>query len=216
MLKLTFLPILCLFVIWSVIFYYFSSSLFAYLFSFVDVAFVSSWLSWLEYILDWFFKIAIFLLMCVSFFVFILLSNLIICSFLSPLVVKYIKDKHYRDMELFDDSSFLSIFSLLKLYISYLFMLLVCIPIYFIPVLGVCVLLFINYFFFVKCIVFDVGSLIFGISSLKQIESNNKSSIRILGGLLYGISFIPFLNFIVPFFSLIAFSHLLFAKKLQG
>lgn len=216
MLKLTFLPIVCLFVFWAVIFYYFSYDLFVYLFSFVDVSFTSSWLTWLEYVLDWLSKVAIFLLLFVLFFVFILFSNLIVCSFLAPLVVKHTKDKHYGSIELLEDSNLVSIFSLLKIYVLYLFVLLVCIPIYFIPVLGACVLLFINYWFFTKCVVFDVGSIIVGVSNLKQIESNNKRDIRILGGLLYGASLIPFLNFVVPFFSLIVFSHLIFTKKSQG
>lgn len=212
-LRFVFLPIIFAFIAWTIIFYYFASDLFLYFFSFVDVSFENSFLIWLEWIVDWMGKISIFLFVFILFFILILFTNLVICSFLSPLLVRHVMMKHYPESSIKEDTSFRVTFELLKIYFVYFIALTLCAPVYFIPIAGSIVLLLINYIFFVKSILFDVGSMVLPINELKQFRQTHKKDIRNLGVFIYLLGLMPIVNFIIPFFALIAFSHLFFSRK---
>ena len=139
MLKLAILPLVISLLFWAIIFYFFGDNLFLELYDFIrpDLAIETSWLSWIQSLLDFIIKATLFIVLFVSFLVLSLLSNLIICSFLTPLVVNFIHKRHYQNIQIAPDTSlFSSILSLVWIYLVYGFFLLILIPFYFIPFVG--------------------------------------------------------------------------------
>ena len=218
MLKLAILPLVISLLFWTIIFYFFGDNLFLELYDFIrpDLAIETSWLSWIQSLLDFIIKATLFIVLFVSFLVLSLLSNLIICSFLTPLVVNFIHKRHYQNIQIAPDTSlFSSILSLVWIYLVYGFFLLILIPFYFIPFVGTLFVLLPNYWLFSKTLSQDVGENIFKKTEFKTIKKTYKTSIRGLILPLYGLSLIPFLNFFIPFFALAALTHLFFTIK-QG
>lgn len=218
MLKLAILPLVISLLFWAIIFYFFGDNLFLELYDFIrpDLAIETSWLSWIQSLLDFIIKATLFIVLFVSFLVLSLLSNLIICSFLTPLVVNFIHKRHYQNIQIAPDTSlFSSILSLVWIYLAYGFFLLILIPFYFIPFVGTLFVLLPNYWLFSKTLSQDVGENIFKKTEFKTIKKTYKTSIRSLILPLYGLSLIPFLNFFIPFFALAALTHLFFTIK-QG
>ncbi|MDE5603127.1 MAG: EI24 domain-containing protein, partial [Helicobacter sp.] len=142
------------------------------------------------------------------------LSNLIICSFLTPFIINFIHDKYYPTKAINSDSSFLQTFlTLIKIYLLYLLVLCLLIPFYFIPFIGSLLVLAPNYWLFSKTLVLDVGESIFSKETLKVIQKERKQEIRAIIIPLFGLNLFPLLNFFIPFFALIALAHLFFTLK---
>ncbi len=215
-LKLAFLPLVFSLLFWGVIFYFFGGNWFLDLYSFIrpDLSIKTSWLSWIQSLLDYTIKSTLFVFLAILFLVLTLISNLIICSFLTPFVINFIHKKHYSNLSIQADTSLISsIFSLIFTYLFYALFLILLIPFYFIPFIGTLLILLPNYWLFSKTLISDVGENIFSQKEFKEIKKNHKTPIRNLILSLYGLSLIPFLNFFIPLFSLIALSHLFFHIK---
>lgn len=212
-LKLVFLPLLFSILFWGAIFYFFGGVAFDWLYSFVDLDFSFSLkiLLWIQSGLNFIIKLSLIALFVVAFYVFVMLSNLAFCGFLTPFVVSYVHKTHYEANPLFDDFGIVHIlFFLLKTYLLYFLFLLLLLPFYFIPFLGALLILFLNYWLFYKTLAMDAGERIFTKEKFRGALMLYKNKIRGVVLPLYGLSLIPILNFFIPFYALIVLVHLFF------
>lgn len=215
-LRLIFLPLVLVLVFWGIIFYFFIGDTFSSLYSLIrpDLSISNNWFSWIQNLLDSLLKITLFLFLSIMFLALSLLSNLILCSFLTPFIIGFIHNKHYPTKTINSNSSLLQTsLTLLKIYFLYLLMLCLLIPLYFVPFIGSLVILIPNYWLFSKTLVLDAGESILDKNALKEIQKTHKQEIRSIVIPLFALSLLPLLNFFTPFFALIALAHLLFTLK---
>ncbi len=215
-LRLIFLPLVLVLVFWGIIFYFFIGDTFSSLYSLIrpDLSISSNWFSWIQNLLDSLLKITLFLFLSIMFLALTLLSNLILCSFLTPFIIGFIHNKHYPTKTINSNSSLLQTsLTLLKIYFLYLLMLCLLIPLYFVPFIGSLVILIPNYWLFSKTLVLDAGESILDKNTLKEIQKTHKQEIRSIVIPLFTLSLLPLLTFLPPFFALIALAHLLFILK---
>ncbi|MDE5592015.1 MAG: EI24 domain-containing protein [Helicobacter sp.] len=210
-----FLPPLFILVFWGIIFYIFAGSLFDHLYIFFrpDSLFSIRWLQWIEPFFDTLIKGAIFLFLTTIFLSLTLLSNLIICIFLTSSITNFIHKTYYPSKTLHNPSFFSSTFSFLKTYSIYFLSILIFAPFYFIPFLGVLIILTLNYWLFSKNLILDSAENIFTKKELQEFQKENSATIKIITIPLYGLSLIPFLNFFASIFGIIALVHLFFTLK---
>ncbi|CAM2941274.1 EI24 domain-containing protein [Helicobacter burdigaliensis] len=219
MLKLSFLPLVLSFLFWAVIFYFFAPSIFGSLFemSKVELMLENGFFSWIQDVLDFVIKVTLFILFVIVFFLLSMLSNLVICAFLAEKVVKFVHRTYYSNLAMEGNQSIFGVvFFLFKAYLLYFFILVLLIPLYFIPFVGAFVMLFPSYWIFKKTLIADVGDMIFEKNSLKKAQEENKKELRKLAISLYALSLIPFLNFFIPFYALLGLSHFFFDVKNKG
>lgn len=216
LLSLTFLPLFFAFIFWSVILYAFGSDWYAMLYHHLhwDLNLSITWLMWIQSSLDYIIKTTIFVFLAFCFLVFSLLLTLIICSFLAPFVVNFVRNKHYPNCTLEGNTNLISsLLSLLGIYLLYLLFLVFLLPLYFVPFIGSFVILLPNFWLFSKTLVADVGEGIFEKNQLKQVKLEQKGKIRSVTLPLYGLSLIPILGFFAPVFALTTLAHLFLNLK---
>lgn len=216
LLGLTFLPLLFALIFLGTILYLFGSTWQEKLYGLLhwDLNLTISWLTWIQSSLDYIIKTTIVVFLAFVFLVLSLLLTLIICSFLAPFVVNFVRNKHYPTTSLDGDTSTIaSILSLIGVYLLYLFFLILLLPFYFIPFVGSFVILLPNFWLFSKTLVADVGEGIFNKNTLKHIKQEQKGRIRSVTLPLYGLSLIPIIGFFAPVFALTTLSHLFLSLK---
>lgn len=216
LLGLTFLPLLIALAFWGAILYFFGSDWYAMLYHYfyLDLNISIVWLAWIQNSLDYIIKTTIFVFLAFAFLVLSLLLTLIICSFLAPFVVNFVRNQHYPTASLDGNTNtIISLLSLFGIYLLYFLFLVLLLPFYFVPFVGSFVILLPNFWLFSKTLVADVGEGIFEKHELKRIKSEQKSQIRNVTLPLYGLSLIPIVGFFVPVFALTTLTHLFFHLK---
>ncbi len=216
LLGLTFLPLFFALIFWGAILYFFGQDWYAMLYQslHLDLNLSITWLTWIQSSLDYIIKTTIFIFLAFAFLVLSLLLTLIICSFLAPFVVNFVRNKHYPVAVLDGNTNtIVSLLSLTGVYLLYLFFLILLLPFYFVPFVGSFVVLLPNFWLFSKTLIADVGEGIFAKNELKRIKVEQKNKIRSVILPLYGLSLIPILGFFVPVFALTTLAHLFFNLK---
>ncbi|MBL0708956.1 MAG: EI24 domain-containing protein [Sulfurimonas sp.] len=158
--------------------------------------------------------IATFLIYAVGSFAVLYISifiAVIVVGFLTPLVLKELQHRHYRDVEIIGYSNiFESLFLVVKWALVMLLLFIVLIPFYFIPLVNVVAFNLPLYYFFHKMMIFDIASNICTREESKQIKFMNASSLRLKTLGLYLISLIPFIIFFGAIFYAIYLGHTYF------
>ncbi len=164
---------------------------------------VTSWLAtFLIYVIGG------FLTVYVSIFV-----AIIIIGFLTPLILKELRFRHYIDVDMIGYSNPLSaIFLALKWAAAMILLFLLLIPFYFIPLVNIVAINIPLYYFFHKMLTFDVSSSICTKKEAKQIAFFNKNNIRVKTLLLYLVSLVPFAIFFGAIFFVIYLGHTYFLE----
>ena len=142
----------------------------------------------------------------------------IVIGFLTPLVIKELQARRYKDVELIGYSNVLaSVLSMLKWAFVMLLLFFLLIPLYFIPLVNIIAFNLPIYYFFHKMLLYDVSSNICTKDEAKQINYMNKNNLRIKTLLLYMISLIPFAIFFGAVFYVIYLgnTYLLEVRKLR-
>ncbi len=160
--------------------------------------------------------IATFLIYAIGSFAVLYLSifiAVIVIGFLTPLVLKELQSRHYRDIEMIGYSNiFESIFLVLKWAIIMLLLFIILIPFYFIPLVNIVAFNLPLYYFFHKMITFDIASNICTKEESKQIKYFNGNKIRFKTLVLYLLSLIPFVIFFGAIFYVIYLGHTYFLE----
>ena len=143
----------------------------------------------------------------------------IILGFLTPMILKELQKRHYKDIEMIGFSNlFESIFLMFKWVLVMILLFFLLIPLYFIPLVNIIAFNLPLYYFFHKMINYDISSNICSRDEEKQIRFFNKNMLRVKTLLLYLISLIPFAIFFGAVFYVIYLGHTYFneVKKLRG
>lgn len=218
LLGLAFLPLLLAFVLLCGILYVFGADWYAALYATlrIDFNFSSEWLTWVQLLFDYVIKTSVIVLFVFGVFVGSLLISLLVCAFVTPYVVRYIRDLHYQGCSIDGNMSLVvSLLWLVGVYLCYGLFLLVLLPFYFVPFVGGFVMLIPSYWLFSKTMTADVGTTIFKKDAFKVVRVAQKGKIRSAILPLFGISLIPVLGFFSPVYALSVLTHLFFDIKLK-
>jgi hypothetical protein len=142
----------------------------------------------------------------------------IVIGFLTPVVLKELQKRHYKDVEMIGYSNVASSMLLVvKWTFAMIGLFIVLIPFYFIPVLNIIAFNLPLYYFFHKMLTFDVSSNISTKEEFKKIMYMNKNTMRLKTLLLYLISLVPFAIFFGAIFYVIYLgnSYFLEVRKIR-
>ena len=142
----------------------------------------------------------------------------IVIGFLTPLILKELQKRHYPDIELKGHSNIFEYFLLLMKWIFVMvFLFILFIPLYFIPVLNVIAFNFPLYYFFHKMMTYDIASEICTREEDIKIRFFYASTLRLKTLGLYLTSLIPFVVFFASVFYVIYLgnSYFLEVRKLR-
>ena len=137
----------------------------------------------------------------------------IVIGFLTPYVLKELRNRHYSDIELIGHSSLLgSIFLVIKWAFTMLLLFFLLIPFYFIPLLNIIAFNIPLYYFFHKMMIFDVSSNIATQEEDKKIRYFSSNKLRAKTLVLYLVSLVPFAIFFGAIFYIIYLGHTYFLE----
>ncbi len=145
--------------------------------------------------------------------------TLIIIGFLTPMILNIVHKRHYSHLQINGFGNLMSpLWVLLKSVIVMIFLFIVLIPAYFIPVVNLLAINFPFYYFFHKMLTFDVASTILTEEEYKTIHKKSANSFRFRTMFLYFISMIPSLTLFSAVFFVIYLGHAYFQEliKLDG
>ncbi|WP_121021080.1 EI24 domain-containing protein [Helicobacter vulpis] len=211
-------PVLIGLLFWSVLLFYFGDNLVRILEGFLPT-------SWYRYAHSGgfmpafflvFFKCFVYILLGLFVLILSLIGNVLVAIFYTPIVVAHVHKKDYPHLPLegFGDISFCLQHFLKQL--AYLCMfLLVCSPLYFIPVIGVFVSLIPHYFFFKNTLCFDIATSIFNQERYTEILKDRKISLHKVAILSYLFSLIPVFNFFATLLQTIILTRYFLEIKAQ-
>jgi hypothetical protein len=141
-------------------------------------------------------------------FIIAIFAALLIIGFLTPAILKEVQRRHYRDVRLEGHGNVLSLVwnSIKYLFITAL-LLLVLMPLYFIPVLNIVAINIPFYYLFHKFYMLDVTSESLSLEKYRQLMFYRGNATRLSTLILYLISLVPFAALITPVFNVIVLSH---------
>lgn len=167
-------------------------------------------------IMRWIIEKVLFLV--AGYFILILsvLIAVFIIGFFTPLVVRKLKSRHYPPFEIKGHGNLFSVsWYTLKSLLIMLFLYLLLIPFYFIPVLNIIAFNLPAYYFFHKMLVFDVGSTINTKAEYLRIMALAGNQIRLRTFLIYLLTLVPFVGIFFPLLFVIYLSHIFINETLE-
>ena len=172
-----------------------------------------------HFLTAWIFSIFFYIIGGMIVLVISIIIAIIVISFLTPLILRDLQQKHYPDVQMRGEDTILSaLWHIVTSFILSLLMFILFIPFYFIPLLNIIMLNLPMYYLFHSILTYDVSSNIVTPNENKQILyfSGNKIKMRTL--LLYIISLIPFAILFAGVFYVIFLGHTYFieAKQLRN
>jgi hypothetical protein len=149
-----------------------------------------------------------FLVLYVSIF-----ATIIVIGFMTPLVLKELQHRHYQDVEIIGHSNLAgALLNVVKWAAIMVFLFIIMVPLYFIPVIGLIAFNFPMYYFFHKMMTYDVSSTLCTKEEDKQIKYYHKTTLRLKTLALYLISLIPFAIFFTAIYFVIYIGHSYFLE----
>ncbi|SKB72078.1 EI24 domain-containing protein [Malaciobacter marinus] len=134
--------------------------------------------------------------------------TLAIIGFLTPFILKALHKRHYSDLKMDGHGTILTpLFVLAKSTFMMIFLFILFIPLYFIPLVNVIAFNIPFYYFFHKLLNHDVASTILSDEDYFLIHKKEKNSFRIRTFLLYMLSMIPFITLFSAVFFIIYLGH---------
>jgi hypothetical protein len=159
-------------------------------------------------------SIFIYLLIFVFFLIAVIATNAIVAGFYAPFVISYLHKKYYSDVEI---SGFGSLTEITIYFVKtlglFLFLLLLAIPLYFIPMVGFLVPILIFFWFYKKNIIFDVGTTMLSQSEYKELTYHHRHRINVVSFATYLVGYVPVVNLFAAILQLLAISHMFFHLK---
>jgi len=154
------------------------------------------------------YTIGSFLVLYVSIF-----ATIIIIGFMTPLVLREIQRRHYQDVEIIGHSNLaMALLNVVKWVAVMIFLFIVMVPLYFIPVVGLLAFNLPMYYFFHKMMTYDVSSTICTKEEDKKIKYFHSTTLRLKTLALYLISLIPFAIFFTAIYFVIYLGHSYFME----
>lgn len=236
------LPVLCSYLLWGGLFVAYWEELLVYFKDLLSISVAQdSWFYWAKTLLDWVVSGALFVVLFLFFWGFAFGTNLLICAVISPFVVDYVAKKHFNleDISLLPDSapslsyavknkgvvlgsahwlgySVKVLLQTLKFIGLYFLWLIVLLPCYFIPFIGVVIFMLPSFWLFYQQMRWDIASIVWNNkNSIKVALAPYKKEIFTTMGVLYLLGLLPIIGFFIPIFSYVILTHLFLRIKLQ-
>ena len=139
--------------------------------------------------------------------------SIIIIGFLTPMILRILHKRYYSHLELHGYGTWFSpIWVLFKSSFMMMFLFVILIPVYFVPVLNIIAFSIPFYYFFHKLLNFDVSSTILSAEQYKIIYEKEANNFRLRTLFLYFISMIPFATLFTAVYYIIYLGHAYFVK----
>ena len=139
--------------------------------------------------------------------------SIIVIGFLTPMILRILHKRYYSHLKLHEYGTvFLSLWVLVKSFLMMIFLFILLIPVYFVPVLNIIAFSIPFYYFFHKLLNFDVSSTILSKEQYKIIYEKEANSFRLRTLFLYFISMIPFAMLFTAVYYIIYLGHAYFIK----
>ena len=139
--------------------------------------------------------------------------TIIIIGFLTPMILGILHKKYYSHLQLNGYGTITSsIWVLVKSAFMMILLIVLLIPVYFVPVLNIIAFALPLYYFFHKLLNFDVSSTILSAEQYKIIYEKEGNNFRLRTLFLYFISMIPFATLFTAVYYIIYLGHAYFVK----
>lgn len=139
--------------------------------------------------------------------------SIVLIGFLTPMILRILHKRYYSHLELYGYGTLFSpLWVLFKSSLMMIFLFILLIPVYFIPVLNMIAFSIPLYYFFHKLLNFDVSSTILTKNEYEIIYKNEANSFRVRTLFLYLISMIPFATLFSAVYFIIYLGHSYFLK----
>ncbi len=139
--------------------------------------------------------------------------TIIIIGFLTPMILGILHKKYYSHLQLNGYGTITSsIWVLVKSAFMMILLIVLLIPVYFVPVLNIIAFALPLYYFFHKLLNFDVSSTILSAEQYKIIYEKEGNNFRLRTLFLYLISMIPFATLFTAVYYIIYLGHAYFVK----
>ncbi len=146
----------------------------------------------------------------------VLLFAMIITGFMTDSLVKAVHDLHYPNVAYEGHGSTLGmIWEVVKFGGWMLLLMLLTLPMLFIPLFNIVWFWLIGFLFFRFSVIADVGQIILSEQQYQQVKPITNWEITLPNAILYSLSVIPILSFFVPVLAVIATAHYGFQKRQQ-
>lgn len=151
----------------------------------------------------------------VFFVISVLLFNVFCSIFYTPYIVSYLHQQYFPHIKRESFGGILNCLrEFIKLFVIFTLIFVICIPLYFVPILGHFVLFVIGYFLFKKMIFYDITSAMMNKTDSDQLQRSFRLEHYSVGLVAYVLGFIPLVHFFVtPLQTLIITRY--FFKKLS-
>jgi len=147
-------------------------------------------------------------------FVIAIFTAILVIGFLTPAIIRELQKRHYPDIVLEGHGNVITtLFHSLKYIVVMLLLLIVLIPLYFIPLLNIIAINLPFYYLFHKFYMLDVGTTIMTREQYKQMMFFQGNNVRLNTVILYLLSMIPFAALFTPVFNVILLSHIVLRAK---
>jgi len=143
----------------------------------------------------------------------VLLFAMIIVSFMTESIVKVIHDKHYPDTPYQGHGTTLGMFwKLAKFGLLILLVLLLTLPLLFIPLINIVWFWLLGFLFFRYAIILDVGQIILPEKMFSELKGVTNWEPSTAVAILFALSVFPVMSFFAPVLAVIALSHYCFEQ----
>lgn len=167
-------------------------------------------------ITSWLVSFIVFTVGGIITFIFAMFVALIIIGFLTPFIVREVHRRHYSHLPLEHHGSIAGLLlATTKHLLIMLFLFLILMPLYFIPLVNLVAFNLPFYYFFHKMYLLDVASETTTKTHFKSIMAFHGGTLRMTTFTLYVVSLIPFAAYVTPVFNVIVLTHSIMRKKVE-
>lgn len=138
----------------------------------------------------------------------VLIVALIITAFMTDSLVKAVRDIHYPNVEYQGHGSFFGLIMKMLGYGAFLVLLLLLgVPLLFIPLVNIVWLWFLGFLFFRYAILLDVGQVVLSEQEFQQVRSLSETTPTLGLMLIYSATVLPLVSFFAPVIGVIFLAH---------
>ena len=138
----------------------------------------------------------------------VLIVALIITAFMTDSLIKAVRDIHYPNVEYQGHGSFFGLMIKMLGYGAFLVLLLLLgVPLLFIPLVNIVWLWFLGFLFFRYAILLDVGQVVLSDQEFQQVSSLGQTTPTLGLMLIYSATILPLVSFFVPVIGVIFLAH---------
>lgn len=168
---------------------------------------------WLGSVLGGLVNLCVYLLLAIGAVVASMFVNVFFSIFYTPIIVEYVRTREFAHREKVNFGTLGEcVLEFLKCLALYGTLFVLCIPLYFVPLLGSCVLFLLGYGFFRRSMLFDVASSMMSQAEFQNLLATGKMRTHGYTLLAYLPSFVPFLScFLMPL-QILLLTHYLFTR----